>query len=216
MGFRRLEAVMAAPNEVTFRLSPRPDSVRRARALAHAVLGDWQLDQDVIETAELVLSELVTNALRVCVPPDRHVGVRIARLAEDGLLRLEVSDAGAGTPVVRVPCEDEMGGRGLLLVESLVHRWGFERRTGGTGKTVWAELKAPDIVPASSERQIAAVAVRTGQRVHVWSAWHTVRSVRCERHAAGGLAVVLGLGEGPALRCNAGEPLHVRDEEGDG
>jgi hypothetical protein len=64
--------------------------------------------------------------------------------------------------------------------------------------------------------QIVAVAVRTGQRVHVWSAWHTVRGVRCERHAAGGLAVVLGLGEGPALRCNAGEPLRVRDEEGDG
>jgi two-component sensor histidine kinase len=94
----------------------------------------------------LVLSELVTNALRVPVPRDRQVGVRIARSLEDGLLRLEVSDAGAGKPEVRVPCDEETGGRGLLLVEALAHRWGVEERAGRIGKTVWAALKAPDIV----------------------------------------------------------------------
>ncbi|MEU3278687.1 ATP-binding protein [Streptomyces antibioticus] len=118
----------------------------RSRAALHAVLGGWGVSQDVLESAELVLSELVTNALRVPVPRDRQVGVRIARSLEDGLLRLEVSDAGAGKPEVRVPCDEETGGRGLLLVEAMAHRWGVEDREGGIGKTVWAELKAPDIV----------------------------------------------------------------------
>lgn len=136
---------MAAPNEVTFRLSRSRQSVPRSRAVLHAVLGGWGVSQDVLESAKLVLSELMTNALRVPVPRDRQVGVRIARSLEDGLLRLEVSDAGAGKPEVRVPRDEETCGRGLLLVEALAHRWGVEERAGGIGKTVWAELKAPDI-----------------------------------------------------------------------
>ena len=202
---------MAAPNEVTFRLSRCHQSVPRTRAMAHATLGEWGVGQDVLEAAELVLSELVTNALRVPVPSDRQVGVRIARSLEDGLLRLEVSDAGAGRPEVRTPGEEETGGRGLLLVEALAHRWGVEEREGGIGKTVWAELKAPDIVAEPDVKEIAAVMVRPGQSVRAWGEWRTVRSVRSERFAAGGPAIVLGLDEGPALRVHAAEPMPVRD-----
>lgn len=136
----------SSSNEVTFRLPRSRQSVPRSRAALHAVLGGWGVSQDVLESAELVLSELVTNALRVPVPRDRQVGVRIARSLADGLLRLEVSDAGAGKPEVRVPRDEETGGRGLLLVEAMAHRWGVEERAGRIGKTVWAELKAPDIV----------------------------------------------------------------------
>ncbi len=203
---------MAAPNEVTFRLTRCRLSVPRARALAHAVLGEWHVGQDVLDAAELVLSELVTNALRVRVPSDRQVGVRIARLLEDGLLRLEVSDAGSGRPEVRAPGDDETGGRGLLLVEALAHRWGVDERAGGIGKTVWVELKAPDIMAEPVGREVAAVMVRPGQRVRAWGEWHAVRSVRTEPYAAGGLAIVLGLDEGPALRVHAAEPLTVRDD----
>ncbi|WP_328846450.1 ATP-binding protein [Streptomyces sp. NBC_00258] len=203
---------MAAPNEVTFRLSRCRRSVPRTRAVAHAVLGEWGVGQVALETAELVLSELVTNALRVPVPSDRQVGVRIARSLEDGLLRLEVSDAGAGRPEVRAPGEEETRGRGLLLVEALAHRWGIEERAGGIGKTVWVELKAPDIVAAPDVREVAAVMVRPGQSVRAWGEWRAVRSVRSERYAAGGPAIVLGLDEGPALRVHAAEPLTVRDD----
>lgn len=119
-------------NEVTFRLSRSRRSVSRTRALATAVLGVWGLSQEVVSTAELVLSELVTNAVRVPVPRDRQVGVRIARLPDDGLLRLEVSDAGSGRPEVRAPGGDETCGRGLMLVEALVHRWGVE-----AGRMAW-------------------------------------------------------------------------------
>lgn len=197
--------------EVTFRLSRCRRSVPRSRAALHAVLGGWGVDQDVVESAQLVLSELVTNALRVPVPSDRQVSVRIARALEDGLLRLEVSDAGSGRPEVRAPGDDETGGRGLLLVEALAHRWGVDERAGGIGKTVWAELKAPDIVAEPDGREVAAVMVRPGQRVRVWGEWRAVRAVRTEAYAAGGLAVVLGLDEGPALRVHAAEPLTVRD-----
>lgn len=68
---------MAAPNEVTFRLSRCRSSVPRARAVLRAKLGEWRSSQVTAEDGELVLSELVTNALRVPVPGDRMVGVRI-------------------------------------------------------------------------------------------------------------------------------------------
>ncbi|WP_344631564.1 ATP-binding protein [Streptomyces glaucosporus] len=202
---------MAVPKQVAFRLPRRRSSAPRARTMLHAALGEWGIEQDVIDTAELVLSELVTNALRVRVPRDRQVGVRIAHSREDGLLRLEVSDAGAGRPEVRRPGEDETGGRGLLLVESLAHRWGVEERPHGIGKTVWAELKAPDLTAEPAEREIAAVTIQPGQQVKLWGLWRTVRNARGERSALGGLAMVLGLDDGPPLRVDAAEPLTVRD-----
>lgn len=200
--------------EITRRLPRSRVSVPRARAILQAVLSGWEVGQDVLESAELVLSELVTNALRVRVPSGRQVGVRIVRSPADGLLRLEVSDAGAGRPEVRVPGEEETGGRGLLLVEALAHRWGVEERVGGVGKTVWVELKAPDIVAGPVEREIAAIMVRCGQQVRVWGEWRDVRTVRVEPYAAGGLGVVLGLDDGPALHVHAAEPLAVRQWEG--
>ena len=159
----------------------------------------------------MALSELVTNALCVPVPSDRQVGVRIVRSPADGLLRLEVSDAGSGKPEVRVPGDEETGGRGLLLVEAMAHRWGVEERAGRIGKTVWAELKAPDIVAEPVGRAVAAAIVQPGRHVMAWGHWRGVRTVRTEPYATGGLAVVLGLDEGPALRVPAAEPLVVRD-----
>ncbi|MBO8193849.1 ATP-binding protein [Streptomyces oryzae] len=197
--------------EVKFRLPRQRSSVPRARALLHSALGDWGLGR-AAETGELVLSELVTNAMRVRVPRDRLVGVRIAWLNGDGLLRLEVSDAGEGEPVVRTPGDDETGGRGLLLVESLAARWGFERRACGIGKTVWAEVKAPDLVPERDGTEIAAAAVRVGQWVHAWGAWRTVRSVGSERSASGAeCTAVLVVDDGFELRIEATAPLTVRD-----
>ena len=163
---------MVEPHEVKFRLPRRRSSVPRARALLHSVLGGWGVGQEAAGVGELVLSELVTNALRVRVPNDRLVGVRIARLVDEGLLRLEVSDAGDGKPEVRQPGEDETGGRGLQLVEAMAHRWGHEARACGIGKIVWAELKVPDLVPERDGIEVAAVTVRAGQRVRVWGAWH--------------------------------------------
>ncbi|WP_243740570.1 ATP-binding protein [Streptomyces sp. 8K308] len=135
----------------------------RARAALHAILGGWHLDQEVIDTAELVLSELVTNAVQAPVVGGcARVEVRISHLVADGLLRLAVSDAGAGCPQPREPDAEATGGRGLLLVAALTHRWGWETRADGPGKTVWAELKAPAPAHDSAEAEVVAVTVRAG------------------------------------------------------
>ncbi|MEU7040620.1 ATP-binding protein [Streptomyces varsoviensis] len=202
---------MGEPYEVDFRLSRRRSSVPRARALLHAVLGSWGVGKDVVGEAELVLSELVTNALRVRVPKDRQVGVRIVRQVESGLLRLEVSDAGAGWPQVRTPGAGDTHGRGLLLVEAVAHRWGVEKREGGVGKTVWATLRAQNSAAEPVGTEIVAATVRAGQCVRVWGTWRGVRGVSGEPCASGGRAVVLVLDDGPALRVPAAEPLTVRD-----
>lgn len=201
---------MAALIDVSFRLSRRPRSAPRARAALHAVLGDWGAGGDLLDTAELVLSELVTNALRVPVPSDRQIGIRIAHSSRDALLRLEVSDAGSGRPEPGRAEADDEHGRGLRVVDALSHRWGVSARAGGIGKTVWSELKAPDLVPTPATKEIAAIAVRAGQQVRVWGAWRVVTTVATVRHAAGGLAVVLQLDEGPPLHVPAAEPLSVR------
>ncbi|MFE1308044.1 ATP-binding protein [Streptomyces sp. NPDC058755] len=203
----------SSANELTFRLPRSRRSVSRARALLHAVLGEWGAAQDVVDSAELVLSELVTNALRVPVPRGRQMGVRITRSVGEGLLRLAVSDAGGGRPELREPGADETGGRGLLLVDALAHRWGCEERAAGMGKTVFAELKAPDIVAAPAVREVAAVLVVPGQRVRVWGEWRTVLGVRSEPCPTGGTMAVLDLGDGPALRVHATESLAVRAGE---
>ncbi|MET8243315.1 ATP-binding protein [Streptomyces sp. NPDC005202] len=152
----------------------------------------------------------MTNALRVPVPRGRQVGVRIARSVADGLLRLEVSDAGGGRPEVREPGADETRGRGLLLVAALGPPLGHGGTRRRDGKTVFAELKAPDIVAGPAVREVAAVMVRPGQHVRVWGEWRTVLGVRSDQYATGGPAVVLALDEGPALRVHAAEPLAVR------
>lgn len=199
--------------EASLRLVRRRSSVPEARALLRAKLGEWRAGEAAVDVGELVLSELVTNALRVAVPGDRMIGVRIVCRERGASLRLEVSDAGGGRPVVRRPGELETGGRGLLLVEALAYRWGVDERSAGIGKTVWAEVVAPGAVPepVGAEAEIAAATVRPGQFVRVWGAWCTVRSVRSERYASGGLAVVIGLDDGPGLRMDAAEPLLVRD-----
>ncbi|MEE4494571.1 ATP-binding protein [Streptomyces sp. BE230] len=197
--------------EADFRLSRCRSSVPRARAALRAKLGEWRANQSVADDGELVLSELVTNAVRVPVPGDRLVGVRIECRGKGEFLRLEVSDAGAGRPEVQRSGELDKKGRGLLLVEALAHRWGVDERPAGIGKTVWAELLAPGAAPEPAEAQIAAVSVQPGQCVRVWGDWHTVRAVRSERYASGGLAVVIVLSDGgPALRLHAAEPLTVR------
>ncbi|MBA2809403.1 ATP-binding protein [Streptomyces sp. KM273126] len=205
-----MQPELSSTHEITCRLPRHRSTVPRARALLKAVLGGRHIDQDSLDTTELVLSELVTNALRARAPHDRQVGVRIVHWEEDGLLRLEVSDAGEGRPEMQSPGEDETDGRGLLLVEALAHRWGVQERVGGIGKTVWAELKAPGIGAVPVEREIAAVALQPRDVVKLRGAWRTVRGVRGERSPSGGFVMALVLDDGLVVRVDAAEPLTVR------
>ncbi|MFJ3924790.1 ATP-binding protein [Streptomyces sp. NPDC090022] len=114
----------------------------RARALVRGQLTHWAVDEDTADTAELLLSELVTNAVRHSRSPQgRDLGVRLARY--DGVLRVEVADAG---PLVKltpqVVADWDERGRGLAIVAALAERWGQCPRLHGIGKAVWAEVRA--------------------------------------------------------------------------
>lgn len=100
----------------------------------------WEVGDEAADTAELLLSELVTNSIRHARPPaGRDIGVRLAR--SDGMLRVEVADANNRRPEPRSAGADDEGGRGLFLVIGLAERWSCCPRRHGIGKSVWAELK---------------------------------------------------------------------------
>jgi anti-sigma regulatory factor (Ser/Thr protein kinase) len=200
--------------DLTFRVPRAWRSVPRTRAMVRAVLATWGVAPDAAADAELVLSELVTNAVRASAPRDRQVGIRLVR-QPDGALRMEVSDTNAAEPERRDPAPGDESGYGLLLVDVLAHRWGTERRACGIGKTVWAQLPPSPTSEAATDttpeaRSATALTVRPGQRVQAHGAWRTVRTVRSEPYPTGGLALVLGLDEGPALRVPAVADLQVQ------
>ncbi|MCX5204453.1 PAS domain-containing SpoIIE family protein phosphatase/ATP-binding protein [Streptomyces sp. NBC_00237] len=118
-----------------WRLPREPRSVGRARELARAQLVSWGLE-DLVDTTELLVSELVTNALRY-----GEGEVRL-RLLLDRTLVCEVWDAGLVQPRRRRARDTDEGGRGLQLVGLLSAAWGARRTP--RGKTVWFELALPD------------------------------------------------------------------------
>ena len=105
--------------------------VARARARTREQLQEWRLG-DLAVTAELVVSELVTNALRHGTGPVWMV------LHYDGALRIEVGDASHEPPLLVPPHLDGTSGRGLALVDALAAKWGTQHHSAG--KTVWAEI----------------------------------------------------------------------------
>lgn len=123
-----------------WRLPREPRSVGRARELARGRLLAWDLG-DLVDTTELLVSELVTNALRY------GEGEIRLRLLRDRTLVCEVWDAGLVQPRRRRARDTDEGGRGLQLVGLLSAAWG-SRRTP-RGKTVWFELPLPDGRPAA-------------------------------------------------------------------
>jgi anti-sigma regulatory factor (Ser/Thr protein kinase) len=90
--------------------------------------------RDTADVAELLASELVTNAL---IHTDH--GAVVTATVEASTLRVEVRDFVAGMPAPHLPAADlGTNGRGLVLVQSLADAWGV--RTQGVGKVVWFEL----------------------------------------------------------------------------
>jgi anti-sigma regulatory factor (Ser/Thr protein kinase) len=104
--------------------------VAEARKRVSDRLTAWGLEEEAF-TTELVVSELVTNALRYGRPPIR------LRLIHDRSLICEVSDGSSTAPHLRRARVFDEGGRGLFLVAQLTQRWGT--RYTSTGKTIWAE-----------------------------------------------------------------------------
>ncbi|MGW1197134.1 ATP-binding protein [Streptomyces sp. NPDC002536] len=139
--------------------SPQPDGQRRrlrlvgvsgavplSRDFTRQALRDWGWlpaatadHRAAAEDVLLVVSELVTNACLHAGGPEELCVTRAGKV-----LRLEVSDLGAGTPAPRTPHRaGRPGGHGMFIVQRLCLDWGVVRHEGGVGKTVWAELAGP-------------------------------------------------------------------------
>ncbi|WP_370269612.1 SpoIIE family protein phosphatase [Streptomyces sp. V4I8] len=120
-----------------------PAAVAPVRTACARRLTEWGLEQ-VAFTAELILSELITNAIRYGTEP---IGVRLLRTvltngSNGGTLILEVSDGSSTSPRLRRAKATDEGGRGLFLVAQFTERWGT--RYTHTGKVIWTELPLPD------------------------------------------------------------------------
>ncbi|HEV7628372.1 MAG TPA: SpoIIE family protein phosphatase [Streptomyces sp.] len=121
-----------APSDVAYWfLDPRAQTAGQARRLARRALARWGLEE-LSDSVELLVSEVVTNAVRYA---ERPITLRLLRT---DTLRCEVGDDVPQLPRLRQARATDEGGRGLYLVNRLARRWGATRLS--TGKVVWFEL----------------------------------------------------------------------------
>ncbi|MFI0819430.1 SpoIIE family protein phosphatase [Streptomyces sp. NPDC021098] len=118
----------------TWDLPADPALVAGMRSAVARTLADWQLDEAVF-TTELVVSELLGNAIRHADGPIR------LRLLRNRSLICEVADGSSTSPHLRRAAITDEGGRGLFLVAQMVQRWGT--RYTSEGKIIWAEQDLP-------------------------------------------------------------------------
>lgn len=108
-------------------------ATRSARAVVRNLCGDAAIPTDAVETAVLLVTELVSNAI------EHGGGTAVLDAAvDDGRLRVSVDDDDPTLPAVGLAAVDAERGRGMLLVDALASRWGAARQN--RGKTVWFEL----------------------------------------------------------------------------
>ncbi|QES49930.1 serine/threonine protein phosphatase [Streptomyces venezuelae] len=124
-----------APSDVAYWfLDPEETAPGRARRFARRALSRWGLEE-LTDSLELLVSEVVTNAVRYA---ERPVTLRLLRT---DVLRCEVGDDSPQLPRQRRARDTDEGGRGLFLVNRMARRWGATRLS--SGKVVWFELGLP-------------------------------------------------------------------------
>jgi anti-sigma regulatory factor (Ser/Thr protein kinase) len=123
-----------------FRLDPVPESAGRARRAARTMLTDWRLGH-LVEDVDLVVSELVTNALLHGGgdgPAGAAAAIRLELQLSGGRLTCRVVDPSPLPPAPEEATETAESGRGLILVEALAAAWGWQELPDG--KAVWASF----------------------------------------------------------------------------
>jgi anti-sigma regulatory factor (Ser/Thr protein kinase) len=137
MGERKTVVIATAETMslVAFTLPGTPYSVRMARFYVRAALNYHNLG-DYAEDAEVIASELVTNA--IAHAGARAVGLELTYLKDSGAIAVIVTDSCPLPPVPHDPAAETEHGRGLHLIDALSARWGWQRRD--PGKAVYAIL----------------------------------------------------------------------------
>ena len=141
-----LRSDTAAERRFRFELAAHPGSPAQARRLTRARLTGWSVCEDTCDTAALVVTELVTNA--IVHTASSHI---VCELHDgDDLVRIAVRDEGCapGMPHQSPQRPEEEQGRGLLLVEAMCRAWGAQEH--GPGLLVWAELARATAVGAGT------------------------------------------------------------------
>jgi anti-sigma regulatory factor (Ser/Thr protein kinase) len=122
-------------------LGALPGAVACARLHARQVLWEWGLSA-IAENAELLVSELMTNAIQASPPAERMQPVGLWLSSDRSRLLILVQDTS------RYPLEptggtvdDDERGRGLLIVEAISAKWGWDAKEDGSGKVVWALIE---------------------------------------------------------------------------
>ncbi|MEV8638197.1 ATP-binding protein [Streptosporangium sp. NPDC051023] len=116
-------------------------SVASVRRFVRDTAADWNAAEDVPEIAELLVSELVTNAMThgtSPVPPAFPIRVTVGR--EKELMTVDVYDSCTAIPRMRRTSPMEISGRGLSIVQDLAHDWGWTLNP--FGKSVWFQPAA--------------------------------------------------------------------------
>jgi anti-sigma regulatory factor (Ser/Thr protein kinase) len=139
---------MPWPLSSSLPLGALPTAVACARSHTRAVVAEWGMAA-LADTAELAVSELVTNAIRTStdangrpVYRDGRLAVVYVRLFADGVrLIAEVWDESPAAPTAKSAELDDEGGRGLQLVEATSESWGWTTEEDWPGKCVWVELR---------------------------------------------------------------------------
>jgi anti-sigma regulatory factor (Ser/Thr protein kinase) len=130
------------PYVYSLTLAPEPSSVALARLTLRAALWDWQIDH-LADDAQLVITELVTNAIKFANSARAYIYLHKDDSASGGTLVIEVIDDSQVFPAIVDADADDESHRGLVLVDALCSEWGSD--LVDDGKTVWAHLRYDEI-----------------------------------------------------------------------
>lgn len=125
-------------------LGALPTAVRSARLHAYLIFQEWGF-AEMSETAELLVSELTTNALLASRFLEQPAVIRLRLLSDHRRIVVSVWDGNSRPPVRKSISEEDEGGRGLMLVEALSARWGWYPLGDVGGKCVWCEFTRQEV-----------------------------------------------------------------------
>jgi anti-sigma regulatory factor (Ser/Thr protein kinase) len=121
-------------------LGALPGAVVCARLHARQVLWEWGLSA-CTENAELLVSELVTNAIQASPSAERILPVRLWLTSDGTRLLIQVQDTNPCPPAPTGRDDDDESGRGLVIVDAISTKWGWDAKEDHSGKIVWALIE---------------------------------------------------------------------------